>query len=366
MAGRGRSSDYWRAQSTSGYGAYVPVADKQAIAKAEIAKRRARGEQLSPAVVAGRNIANTFWGKAWCRHCEQHCDYGNRLPRGRTYARNGSVIDVKITTGEIQALVVGKNTYKVTIAIEPLAEPRWAALCKQTAGRIDSLVGLLQGKLDKATLERLCHRTDGMFPSGAQMKLSCSCPDWAKMCKHVAATLYGVGARLDEEPALLFVLRGVDQDDLLDHAALAPLTDAAADTELAGDDLGALFGVEIDDVFEVSAESLSPPGDHAAAGPAALDPTPAAASVPAPAAPPRAPKPRKNGKTATNFALEALARHAGEEMLVEGLWQLSDGKHSRAALRQGLNRLHDKGLVRRDKDEDGSVWWQINGAPAPL
>ena len=340
-----RRRDDWRGGGDNyGFGRYVTVAEKRANATAEIAKRRKKGASLSPVVIEGRAIAKTFWGKAWCRHLEDHCDYDNRLPRGRTYARNGSVIDLQIRRGEVSGLVCGKSTYKVRVDLAALDSKRWQRLCKDSAGRIDSLVALLRGELDAAVLKRLCDPSDGMFPQNQQLEVSCSCPDWARMCKHVAAVLYGVGARLDGEPELLFVLRGVDQIDLMGQAIVAPMATAPGADTLAGDDLGALFGVEMDGGFEAPLEVAKPNASKAARIES------------------KATRKRRTTPTAANFALETLARFEGEEMVVEGLWQLAHDVHSRPALRQALKRLHSNGLVARDQDDSRRVWWHITDA----
>ena len=165
--------------------------------------------------VEGRKIANSFWGKSWCENLERYSDFASRLPRGRSYVRNGSVVDLKIGEGEVAAKVCGSELYTVKIKVTPVKAPQWRAICRDCAGSIDSLVELLQGRFAKSVMERVCSKGDGLFPAPDEIKLSCSCPDWADMCKHVAAALYGVGARLDEKPELLFVLRNVDEKELL-------------------------------------------------------------------------------------------------------------------------------------------------------
>ena len=187
-------------------------------------------------------------GKSWCLNLARYSDYESRLPRGRTYVRNGSVVDLQIDKGRLTALVAGSELYKISITIAPLAAPRWKAICRDCAGSVDSLVELLQGCLAQGVMDRVCRKGDGLFPSPAEIKLSCSCLDWAEMCKHVAAVLYGVGARLDERPELLFVLRGVDQNELT-AASQADLTLAQKAPEAAkrldDNDVAALFGIEM-------------------------------------------------------------------------------------------------------------------------
>ena len=201
-----------------GWHPYVPVAEKRRQAERKLAKLKKQGHSVAPVKIEGRTIAKSFWGKSWCTNLERYSDYENRVPRGRTYVRNGSVVDLQIAKGKVTAMVAGSSLYKINITIAPVAAARWKAICRDCAGTINSLVELLQGRLAKGVMDRVCREGDGLFPSPEEIKLSCSCPDWADMCKHVAAALYGVGARLDEKPQLLFVLRGVDENELLARA----------------------------------------------------------------------------------------------------------------------------------------------------
>jgi uncharacterized Zn finger protein len=245
-----------------GWGHYVSVAEKRRQAQRKISELKKKGGSIAPVTIEGRTIAGSFWGKAWCSNLERYSDFASRLPRGRSYVRNGCVVDLQITAGKIVAKVSGQELYDVTISIAPVVARRWQAICRDCSGTIDSLVELLQGRLAKSVMDRVCREGDGLFPAPDEIKLSCSCPDWADMCKHVAATLYGVGARLDEAPRLLFVLRGVDEGELLagsgqemTHAKPAP--DASA--VLNDGDVAALFGIEMVDVAgpEVSVSAAS-------------------------------------------------------------------------------------------------------------
>lgn len=231
-------------------------------------------------LISGRSIAWTFWGKAWCQNLERYSDYDNRLPRGRSYVRNGSVIDLQIADGTVTAKVHGSQLYTSTISVKPLPADRWKALRGDCAGGIDSLVELLQGRFSNAVMGRLCDPRRGLFPAPAELGFTCSCPDWASMCKHVAAALYGVGARLDSQPELLFLLRQVDQAELIDLGA-TPLTGPGpADGRVLDDssDLSALFGLDLEG--------------------------PALQAAPAPPAPRRA----KGGKTADAQATSSSPR----------------------------------------------------------
>ena len=227
---------------------YVPVALRRSQAARALKKLLKPGQRAAPVVIVGRTIARTFWGKAWCDNLERYSDYSNRLPRGRTYVRSGSVVDLVLSPGKVAARVSGSQLYQVAIEVTPLSKARWKALCKDCAGGIDSVVELLQGRFAHGVMERLCRPKTGLFPSPAEIRFSCTCPDWASMCKHVAASLYGVGARLDERPELYFALRQVEEKDLIAEAgdALAlPRVRPASSKLLAAADLSELFGLEL-------------------------------------------------------------------------------------------------------------------------
>lgn len=227
---------------------YVSVAARRAQAALELAKLQKKGHHTSPVVIDGRRIASTFWGKAWCDNLERYSDFANRLPRGRSYVRHGSVVDLQVAAGTVTALVIGSRMYEVKVAVAPVPPAHWSAVCEDCSGAIDSLVELLQGRLSEAVMTRLCEAQSGLFPSPRDIVFTCSCPDWASMCKHVAAVLYGIGARLDRQPELLFTLRKVDQQDLIATAGSSFSTKrggAAAAKRLERDDLAEMFGIEM-------------------------------------------------------------------------------------------------------------------------
>jgi uncharacterized Zn finger protein len=228
---------------------YVSVAERRRNAEREMKKLAKKGHPVAPVVIEGRTIAKTFWGKSWCENLESYSDFANRLPRGRTYVRNGSVVDLQMAPGEVSARVSGSELYEIEVSVAPVPKERWEALCGECSAGIDSLVELLQGRFSKGVMERICRQGAGLFPSPDEIELSCSCPDWASMCKHVAAVLYGIGARLDEKPELLFTLRQVDPSELIARAGAGVPLSASAPAEektLASEDLSELFGIEID------------------------------------------------------------------------------------------------------------------------
>ncbi len=246
------------------WGRYVSAAEKRAKAARWAAKLSKSGRELQPVQISGRTIARTFWGKAWCQNLEAYSDYANRLPRGRTYTRNGSILDLRIEPGVVTAVVSGTRLYEVGLRIDALDPEMWQHIREACAGEIGSLVELLQGELSRSVMEKVTRPREGLFPQPSEIHLGCSCPDWASMCKHVAATLYGVGARLDHAPELLFTLRGVDPTELIEQAIDHGLPQGGKARRLEGD-LSAIFGdidfgeVEVEDLDLATDTALAPP-----------------------------------------------------------------------------------------------------------
>ena len=302
---------------------YVSVAERRRKAEQAAKKMSKGGRALAPVNLTGKTIASTFWGKSWCANLESYSDYENRLPRGRSYVRNGSVIDLQLNAGKVSALVQGSDLYKIEIEISALPEKAWDAFTNRCVGKVTNLLDLLQGRLSPEILQEISTPGTGLFPAPKEIKLSCSCPDWADMCKHVAAVLYGVGARLDTQPELFFTLRGVDAQELITSAsatATAEIAGTAAAPALGDADLSTIFGVEL--------ETASTP---AAPGPAASVATPAVTVSSTPGAtkkravknsasakanskavaPPKAPakrKPAKKKKRARKTAVKAAPK----------------------------------------------------------
>jgi len=231
---------------------YVPVAKKRQRSAREVELLRSNGIELQPVVIEGRRIVRTFWAQKWCEHLESFSDYANRMPRGRTYVRNGCVLHLQVTKGQIKAMVSGTTIYHVKISVDQFSDVKWNAVKEQCTGKIGSLLELLQGKFSTEVMSVVTHKHNGLFPLPAEIKLNCTCPDWASMCKHVAAVLYGFGNRLDEQPETLFLLRGVEHKELI--SVDAALFGERADTgtgargrrRVAESDIANVFGIEID------------------------------------------------------------------------------------------------------------------------
>ena len=224
---------------------YVPVAVRRARALREMNRLRKKGKDVRPVEIEGRTIARSVWGKRWCTHLESYSDYANRLPRGRAYVRNGSVCHLEVHPGRIEAIVSGSELYSISVRIKTLKAAVWRSIKTRCSGQIGSMLELLQGKLSRQVMSIVTDRENGLFPKPREIDFSCSCPDWATMCKHVAAVLYGVGSRLDQRPESLFLLRGVDSEELI-AAEIALPGSAAGDDTLADDALAGIFGIDID------------------------------------------------------------------------------------------------------------------------
>lgn len=246
---------------------YVPVAERRAKAQKKVQQLRKKGKDVCPIQIEGRTIARSFWGQGWCTHLESFSDFSNRLPRGRTYVRNGSVCHLEIGPGQVRAMVSGSKIYNVTIGIKELSCAVWEEVKHKCAGSIGSMLELLQGRLSDEVMQVVTDARKGLFPRPEEISLHCDCPDWAVMCKHVAAVLYGVGHRLDQEPELLFTLRRVEARELIssDLSFLEESSQVGEDT-LSYDDVGNIFGIELDEEIQVQ-DSKSEDG-----GADALDP----------------------------------------------------------------------------------------------
>jgi uncharacterized Zn finger protein len=290
-----------------GWQPYVPVAERRRQAEKKVTQLKKNGQPIAPVVIEGRTIARSFWGKSWCTNLERYSDYESRLPRGRSYIRNGSVVDLQIASGEVTALVAGSELYKIRITIAPVKTAAWKSICRDCSGTVSSLVELLQGRIAKSIMDRVCREGDGLFPAPKDIKLSCSCPDWASMCKHVAAALYGVGARLDSKPELLFVLRGVDQNELLSAGPQIALNAAApaAGKLLSDSDAAALFGLEM-----AEAAGIEAAGSEAASVPAGVVAPDVTAPVKTPSRPRRSPAAKASASRGGKAGRPAKSRTA--------------------------------------------------------
>jgi uncharacterized Zn finger protein len=239
----------WYGSGYGGWAPYVPVAQRRRNAMKKMEALRKKGVDVQPVTISGRKIASSFWGDGWCEHMESFSDFSNRLPRGRTYVRNGSVCHLAVAQGEIDAKVCGSELYTVKINIKILPGQKWTAIKRRCSGQIASLLELLQGKLSHHVMEVVTDRKEGLFPLPGEMSFRCSCPDSARMCKHIAAVLYGIGARLDDKPELLFKLRGVNHEELIEagaEQAMAAVTYGGQSRRLAADELNDVFGIEIE------------------------------------------------------------------------------------------------------------------------
>jgi uncharacterized Zn finger protein len=264
-------------------------------------KLRKKGVDIQPVTLSGSKIATSFWGKGWCRHMESFHDYSNRLPRGRSYVRNGSVVHLDIGKGVIVALVAGSKTYSVEIQVELLSPSRWESIKQQCAGQVASLLDLLRGKLSDGVMRVVTDQVSGLFPGPKEFKMNCSCPDYASMCKHIAAVFYGVGARLDEKPELLFLLRGVDHNELALDGGVETVIAKGGDvtSHFADVDLSEMFGIELVEQEDATVKTLAKPAKQTKS-PRAAKPTRVKKEAKKSAEPPK----RQKDKTTTKEKVE--------------------------------------------------------------
>jgi len=233
---------------SSYYGYYKPSKPRDPMQQLE--KLRKKNPDIQPVVIDGK-LAKSWWALAWNKNLEGYADYSNRIERGRSYVRKGCVLDLRITPGEVRALVQGSRVkpYEVFIRIEPLSTKKWERIVKECSRRVGSLDELISGRFPKDLEDLFAQRGEGLFPSPREIRFGCTCPDWASMCKHVAATLYGIGARFDDDPTLFFLLRDVDFAELIKKSvedkmqSMLKNAGKVTDRVIQDADTAALFGV---------------------------------------------------------------------------------------------------------------------------
>jgi len=208
-----------------GFAPYVSVAEKKAKAAKTLAKLQKEYNDISPIIISGNKIATTWWGISWNKNLESYSDYSNRISRGRSYVRHGAVLDLKVHPGRINAQVQGsgRKPYAVEVKVDSLSKKQWDKIVNACSHQVDSLADLAAGKFPKELADIFMKKGEGLFPSPKEIHFDCSCPDWASMCKHIAAVLYGIGARLDNDPLLFFKLRQVDFEELLKKSVEAKM-----------------------------------------------------------------------------------------------------------------------------------------------
>jgi len=333
-----RYDRYSSRRGWGGFAPYVPVAQRRADAEKQRAKLLKKGETLQPVTLAGFAIAAKWWGKAWCKNLERYADFSNRIGRGRSYVRNGMVLDLRIAPGAVTALVQGSRAqpYKVNVKVALLSVPARAQVEAACRGQLGSLSDLLAGQFPKALEALFTTEGTGLFPAPADITFDCSCPDWASMCKHVAAALYGIGARFDEDPGLFFSLRGLDPQQLIGGVVQQHTDELLAKAKrtstkvLADTDLGAVFGIEM-------ATPIPPPIPPAPVAPQRSKKAKQPKATPAPAvAAPSA------GGSRKDLLLAVMRVHGRHENASHWMRQMG---WTEAQTRNALAGLMAKGLV---------------------
>jgi uncharacterized Zn finger protein len=249
-----------------GFPKYITVAEKKAKAEKKLRQLKKKMAGIVPVVLEGTALARTWWGKSWNKNLERYADYRNRIGRGKDYVRHGAVLDLRIEGGRVTALVQGSRAkpYEVAIRIAPVTKANWNLIRKQCQGELRSLPDLLAGKFPKELGDIFLAEGKGLFPTPREISFDCSCPDWASMCKHVAAALYGIGARLDEDPLLFFTMRQADTEELVAQAVqdktgeLLARADKKSSRVIADADISGLFGIDMDVKPDFNAAGKAP------------------------------------------------------------------------------------------------------------
>jgi len=253
------------------YPPYVPVAQKRAKADKKLKQLKKKNPDIRPVRLEGQALARSWWGKAWNKNLERYADFSNRIGRGRSYVRHNAVLDLQIEPGRVTALVQGSASqpYEVEIQIKEISKKNWRAMVAACEGRLETLQELLAGKFPKALADDFTAQGEGLFPTPAEIGFFCDCPDWASMCKHVAAALYGIGARLDEDPSLFFTLRNRDISDLVSSAVaegtktLLDRAEQKSDRVMDDADLSDVFGIDMEAPAAEPAEAKPKPAPKA-------------------------------------------------------------------------------------------------------
>lgn len=225
------------------------VAEQKAEIKHKLESLLKKNPDYKPVNYTGRTIGQSFWGRSWCKQIESFADYNYRLERGRSYLRMGAIANIKISSGLVEAVVIGsrKKPYNVEISIDTLSKKKWEKIKSKCTGQISSLLSLINGELSSEIIEILCDRENGLFPTSKEIKFDCTCPDYAGCCKHIASVLYAIAVKFDEDPKLFFKLRNVDEKELLGSVVIDKITENA-DSEI--ENVEDVFGITFDEVEE--------------------------------------------------------------------------------------------------------------------
>lgn len=214
--------------------------------KREIIRRCERGEVYTPFdAPTGTKLARNFWGQAWQQHLATFEHFSGRLSKGRSYLRLGQLYNLEMEPGMVRAEVAGAALYEVAVQVKPMTQERWEQLVVRCTGRVTGMLDLLEGKLSDEVMAVMTGIDAGLFPEAHDVRVVCSCPDHADLCKHGAAVLYAVGLQFDREPAGFFKLRGVRVDDLCQGASVVLEQKNEGAVELPDADLEKLFGIDL-------------------------------------------------------------------------------------------------------------------------
>jgi len=298
-----------------------------------------------------RPFGATWWGRAWLEALEHRARLDpNRLARGRSYARRGSVLELTVSPGEVEAVVQGSRVtpYQVTVRIRAFTTAEWDAVLDVVSAQIGRVAALLDGELPPEVVDDVHAAGLGLLPGAGEVLTNCSCPDFAVPCKHSAAVCYLVADALDDDPFSLLLLRGRRRDELLSALRSRRSTPGAAtgtsprQPPPPGIPAKKAFARHLTPTPETTSAPASASGQVPTPAPA---PSSAAALVPVPPRPMGAPglpaavqaldPPRSSGVDVRD--LVALATDAARRA-----WELASGDGD-----GGLHLTFDQDLARR-------------------
>ncbi len=199
------------------YGYYETKAEKRRRIGEKLERLRKTDPNIAPLTIEGNTLAKSWWGKAWGKNLESYADYKSRLSRGKNYVKQGAILDLKIEEGKVNSKISGSGSkiYDCEIHIERLSDERLKKILEHCQNKISTLDALLTGDFSEELLELFQDKSYGLFPSPDEISFRCDCPDVANICKHVAATLYAIGTKFDDDPMFFFELRQIESENLI-------------------------------------------------------------------------------------------------------------------------------------------------------
>ena len=215
--------------------------------------------------IDGKVISSSWWGQMWCRNIENYSNIRNRLERGRTYIRQNTVKSLSISNNCAESQVQGhsKEPYRVIINIKTIEKSKYDNILNKCENSVDNLESLMTGSFPKEYQQFFTDEEYGLFPKSNEIDYNCTCLDYEKnmhMCKHIAATMYAIGNKLDNDPLIFFKLRGIDISEF-SNKILKKETEfvwnninGESNRKINSNDISFLFGVDCDEIDDENNE----------------------------------------------------------------------------------------------------------------